>query len=216
MYKVIDLKTYKKRKQYNWFSTFNNPCYGFDVNIDVTNVVNYSKKTKTSFFINFLYLVTISMNRVDELRMRIVDNELRLYDSIDPTFTVMTDIGVYENCYSKLERYNLFYKNTKKIIEETKHKTKIDEGFNSDSDYSVYYMTCVPWISLKGMTHPIPEEVQSNSVPRVCWDKYVEINGRYHLTLNITVSHTIVDGKPLSDAFLNIKNSIENVEEIFK
>lgn len=216
MYKVIDLKNYKKRKQFNWFKTFKNPCYGFDVDIDVSNVVNYSKNTHTSFFVNFLYLVTISMNKVEEMRLRIVDDELRLYDSIDPTFTVMTDIGVYENCYSKLEEYKKFYKNTKEIIEKTKTKTKIDEGFNSDSEYSVYYMTCVPWISLKGMTHPINEDIQSNSVPRVCWDKYQEIDGRYHLTLNITVSHTLIDGKPLSDAFLNIKNSIDNIEEIFK
>ena len=66
MYKVIDLDNFKKRKQYNWFKTFSNPCYGLNVKMDVTEVVKYSKETKTSFFINVLYLITIGLNSVEE------------------------------------------------------------------------------------------------------------------------------------------------------
>lgn len=55
MYKVIDIEKWNRKKQYLWFSTFSNPDYGF--NVDVTNIVNYSKETKTSFFINFLFIV---------------------------------------------------------------------------------------------------------------------------------------------------------------
>ena len=54
MYKVIKLEELKKRKQYDWFKTFANPCYGFDVKMDVSEVVKYSKETNTSFFINIL------------------------------------------------------------------------------------------------------------------------------------------------------------------
>ena len=94
MYKVIDLDNFKKRKQYNWFKTFSNPCYGLNVKMDVTEVVKYSKETKTSFFINVLYLITIGLNSVEEMRLREVDGEIRLYDTINPTFTVMTNSGV--------------------------------------------------------------------------------------------------------------------------
>ena len=53
MYKVLDIKKWKRYKQYKWFSSFVNPCYGIDATIDVTDVVKYSKTTNTSFFINF-------------------------------------------------------------------------------------------------------------------------------------------------------------------
>lgn len=59
MYKIIEKNNYKKIKQYEWFKTFANPCYGFDVKMDVSNVIKYSKETNTSFFINVLYLITI-------------------------------------------------------------------------------------------------------------------------------------------------------------
>ena len=49
MYKVIDIEKWSRKKQYLWFSTFSNPDYGFNIDVDVTNVVNYSKETKTSF-----------------------------------------------------------------------------------------------------------------------------------------------------------------------
>ena len=58
MYKVIDLKTWNKRKQFEWFNTFSNPCYGFNTDIDVTEVVNFSKKTKT-YFMKLLTLLIL-------------------------------------------------------------------------------------------------------------------------------------------------------------
>lgn len=39
--KIIDKKTFKKINQYNYFSTFDDPTYGFNIKIDVTNLVNY-------------------------------------------------------------------------------------------------------------------------------------------------------------------------------
>ena len=41
MYKIIDVKNWKRSKQYNWFSSFSNPCYGIDATIDVTEVVKF-------------------------------------------------------------------------------------------------------------------------------------------------------------------------------
>ena len=57
MYKVIDVNTWERKKQFTWFNSFTNPCYGFNVEIDVTEVLNYSHETKTSFFINYLFLM---------------------------------------------------------------------------------------------------------------------------------------------------------------
>ena len=117
MYKVINLNEFKKRKQYTWFKTFANPCYGFDVKMDVTKVIEYSKKTKTSFFANVLYLITIGLSSVEEMRLREVNGEIRLYDKINPTFTVMTKSGVYENAgFKMIDDYKGFYNKTIEVL----------------------------------------------------------------------------------------------------
>lgn len=218
MYKVINLENFKKRKQYNWFRTFSNPCYGINVKMDITEVVKYTKETKTSFFINILYLITIGLNSVEEMRLREVNGEIRLYDTINPTFTVMTKSGVYENTgFEMIDDYKTFYATAKQVVDHIKNQDFIKETFNDSLLYNDYYMTCLPWLSIDGMTHPLCDNnYESLSCPRVCWDKYVEVDNKYLMTLNITVNHCFVDGYPLSLAFKNIQENFNNCRNLFK
>ena len=218
MYKVINLENFKKRKQYNWFRTFSNPCYGINVKMDITEVVKYTKETKTSFFINILYLITIGLNSVEEMRLREVNGEIRLYDTINPTFTVMTKSGVYENTgFDMIDDYKTFYATAKQVVDHIKNQDFIKETFNDSLLYNDYYMTCLPWLSIDGMTHPLCDNnYESLSCPRVCWDKYVEVDNKYLMTLNITVNHCFVDGYPLSLAFKNIQENFNNCRNLFK
>lgn len=202
-YKVIEEKDIKKINQYNWFKQFPNPCYGFNVKMDVSNVVKYSKETNTIFFINTLYLVTSALNQIEEMCIRIVDKKIRLYDKINPAFTVMTKASIFENTgFEMIDDYTSFYNKAKSIIESVKNQTNVKTSYNDSKLYNEYYITCIPWLSIEGMTHPlIDNDYESLTVPRICWDKYREENGKYVMTLNITVNHMFVDGYPLSQAF---------------
>lgn len=218
MYKIIDIATWNRKKQFNWFNTFSNPCYGITIDLDVTNVVRFSKDTKTSFFINFLYIIMKSLNSVDELRLRYVNGEVRQYDQIHPTYTVMTDIEVFENCKNKMEdNYSNFYQNCHQTIEQTKHQSKVNDGYNDNESYDVYYITCLPWLSYTAMTHPIPaNDKESCSVPRICFGKYEEKNGHLILSFNLTVSHALVDGYPCCKALNQLKGNCINARDFLK
>lgn len=218
MYKVIKKNELKKIKQYEWFKTFANPCYGFDVKMNVTNVLKYSKETNTSFFINVLYLITIGLSSIEEMRMREVNGEIRLYDKINPTFTVMTKTGVYENAgFKMIDDYKAFYNKAKEVLEEVKNQDFVKDTYNDDVLYDDYYMTCIPWLSIESMTHPLCDNnYESSSCPRICWDKYRLENDRYVMMLNITVSHCFVDGYPLTCAFKKIQKNFDEIEEILK
>lgn len=218
MYKVIKKSELKKIKQYEWFKTFSNPCYGFDVKMDVSKVIEYSKKTNTSFFINVLYLITIGLSSIEEMRLREVNDEIRLYEKINPTFTVMTKSGMYENAgFKMIDDYKGFYNKAKEVLEEVKNQEFVKETYNDSLMYDDYYMTCIPWLSLEGMTHPLcNDNFESSSCPRICWDKYRLENDKYVMLLNITVSHCFVDGYPLSCAFKQIQKNFDDIELITK
>ena len=218
MYKVIKLDEFKKKKQYDWFKTFSNPCFGFNVKMDVTKVVEYCKETKTSFFANVLYLITTGLSSVEEMRLREVNGEIRLYDKINPTFTVMTKTGIYENAgFKMIDDYQGFYNKTLEVVEEVKNQDQVKETFNDGTLFDDYYMTCIPWLSMEAMTHPLCDNnFESSSCPRICWDKYREENGKIVMLLNITVSHCFVDGYPLSCAFNNIQNNFNNIDKLLK
>ncbi|MBQ4061141.1 MAG: hypothetical protein IJD46_03855 [Bacilli bacterium] len=218
MYKVIKSEQLKNQSQYRWFKTFANPCYGLNVKMDVSEVVKYSKETKTSFFVNILYLITTALNSIEEFKIREVKDEIRIYDTINPTFTVMTDVGIYENAgFKMVDDYKSFYKIAKEIIEKVKKQTSFKQTYNDSMLFDDYYMTCLPWISIEAMTHPLCENNnESLTVPRLCWDKYRIENGKHVMLLNITVSHCYIDGYTLSKGFAKIQENFDQTYRILK
>lgn len=218
MYKVIKSEQLKNQSQYRWFKTFANPCYGLNVKMDVSEVVKYSKETKTSFFVNILYLITTALNSIEEFKIREVKDEIRIYDTINPTFTVMTDVGIYENAgFKMVDDYKSFYKVAKEIIEKVKKQTTFKQTYNDSMLFDDYYMTCLPWISIEAMTHPLCENNnESLTVPRLCWDKYRIENGKHVMLLNITVSHCYIDGYTLSKGFAKIQENFDQTYSILK
>lgn len=125
----LDIENSLRKKTYDWFKSFKNPTYGINVTMDVTKLVNYSKETKTSFFINMLYIVVNGLNSVPEMRMRFVDNKPVIFDDINPAITVMTENDVFENVrFENKKNYQDFYNLAKKNIDEAKYETKLTEN----------------------------------------------------------------------------------------
>ncbi len=216
--KKIDIKNWDRLKTYEWFKSFSNSTYSMNVKMDVTKLVNHTKKTKESFFIDFLFIVLKGLNSIEEMRMRLVDDKPILYEDINPAFTVMTATGSFENVRHKnYSNFKEFYVECSSKIEKAKVQTQIvKEDYNPENCYNEYYITCVPWIDFTQMTHPIPDDISSQCIPRICWGKYTKDEDKYELTLNITVSHIFVDGYPLAKTFLKIQELLDDVEKTLK
>lgn len=216
--KEIELSKWNRTKTYKWFKSFSNSTYSMNARIDVTKLVKHVKENNESFFIDLLYIVLKGLNSVDEMRMRLVNDKPVIFDDINPAFTVMTKSGTYENVrHENKKDFKEFYKISSESIERAKEQLEITKGhYNPENCHNEYYITCVPLIDFTGLTHPIPDNIESQCIPRICWGKYSEDDGKYELTLNITVSHIFVDGFPLAEAFNKIQEYLNNTDEILK
>ena len=65
-------------------------------------------------------------------------------------------------------------------------------NYNPTNEYNEFYLTCTPWIDFVSLTHPIPDDKSSQSIPRICWGKYVEENGTYNITLKINTFYNFI------------------------
>lgn len=216
--KEIDIENWNRKNTYNWFKTFSNSTYGVNVKLDVTSLVKLSKSRKESFFTNMLFIVMKSLNSIDAMRMRYENGVPVIYDEINPSFTVMTESGTFDNArFKNITYYKEFYNKTRSVINEISKQTTLKESdYNSSTTHDEYYITCVPWLNFESSTHPIPDDKDSQCVPRIGWGKYVLNNDKYEMTMNITVSHIFVDGKHISDAFNKIQKLLDTCEEILK
>ena len=214
-YIVIDTTNWARNTIFNWFKSFNNPTYSFGVKIDVDNIIFFSKKTNTSFFINFLYIVTRVCNEIEPLRLRFVDNKVLLFNRIDPTFTVKTTDGFFNNAgFVYTSNYQSFYKLAKEEIEKHNGLTENPKNYNSD-DYGVFYSSCITSIDLENFREPLnSDDKNSINVPRIFWDKYRLEDEKNVLLLNFTVSHILIDGEDLSKAFNLIRKYCLDFESI--
>ena len=216
--KEIKLEGWSRNKTYDWFKTFSNSTYSMNVKMDVTNLVRHTREYKESFFIDLLYIVLKGLNSVEEMRMRLVDNVPVIYEDINPAFTVMTETGTFENVrFDNCASFKEFYQVASQYIESAKKQKAIKkENYNPENCYNEYYITCVPWVDFTQFTHPIPDDIASQCIPRICWGKYIEQKGKYELTLNITVSHILVDGYPLAQTFNKIQEFLNIVDVVLK
>lgn len=217
-YRKIDIADWNRRTTYEWFRSFSNPCYGVTVDMDVTELVAFAKERGRSFFACMAWIVTEGMNEVDELRMRLLDGEPVVYDRIHPSYTVMTDAGMFVNCRHPMgSSMAEFCALSREAVDALKHgaQRQPEGAYNPDNSWDEIYLTSVPWLSVSGMSHPIPDEPSSQSVPRVCFDRWREENGRKMVHLNITVSHVFVDGYPLCRAFDAIQKKLDNCRALY-
>ena len=216
--KKIDVDKLDRRKTYEWFKTFKNPTYGVNVNLDVTKLVKYTKETNSSYFINFLFVLVKSLNDIPQMKQRFVDGEPVEYDVCNPGITVLTKNDTFENVrFSYVDNYHEFYNTAKENIDKAKNEDVLtSDSYNLENTYNEYYITSVPWINFTGVTHPIPEDVSSLSVPRICFGKFVLNNEKYEMPFNITVSHVFVDGFHISKFLKKIEDYLDNVDDILR
>lgn len=218
MVEKIDVEKMDRRKTYEWFKTFKNPTCGVNVNLDVTKLVKYTKETNSSFFINFLFILVKSLNDIPEMKQRFVDKEPVEYDVCNPGITVLTKNDTFENVrFSYVDNYHEFYNIAKENIDKAKNEDILtSDSYNLENTYNEYYITSVPWINFTSVIHPIPEDVSSLSVPRICFGKFVLNNEKYEMPFNITVSHVFVDGYHIYKVLKEIEDRLDNIYDIFK
>lgn len=216
--KKIDIENWNRKNTYYWFKTFDDSTYGINVKLDVSLLVKLTKERNESFFANMLFIVMKALNSIEEMRMRFENGVPVIYKDINPSFTVMTDAGTFDNASFKNEKnYKEFYKKTRNIIDDiTKQTTLENKEYNNSKTHDEYYITCLPWLNFESATHPIPTDKDSQCVPRIGWGKYVKNNDKYEMTMNITVSHIFVDGKHISDAFNKMQELLDNCANVLK
>ena len=89
-YKVIDKETYYRKGVFRHFTEDCKCSTSMTARLDVTDLVAYSKKTNTKFYINFLYLLSKTLNSRDDYKMAYnwQTQELICFDVVNPTHYV--------------------------------------------------------------------------------------------------------------------------------
>ena len=209
-YKVVDKDTYYRKGVFRHFSEDCKCSVSMTARIDVTELVNLSRKTNTKFYLNFLYLLSKVMNSREDYRMGYLwqTDELICYDTVNPTQYVFHDDT--ETCtpvYTEYsENYAVFYSNAYADLERAK-KTR-EYGLDSVNHPNWFDASYISWLSYDSLNIELPDGYLFFA-PIINWGKYREENGKLVMPVSVRLNHAIADGYLVANVFRLLQQEVE-------
>ena len=201
-YRVIDKETYYRKGVFRHFSEDCKCSTSMTARIDVTELVKYSRKTKTKFYVNFLYILSKVLNSRDDYKMGYLwaTDQLICYDSINPTQYVFhedteTCTPVYTTYY---EDYATFYKNALADIDRAKQTREY--GLDSVNHPNWFDASYISWLSYDSLNVELPDGYLYFA-PIVNWGKYREEHGQLMMPVTVRLNHAIADGYLIANVY---------------
>lgn len=208
-YRVIDKETYYRKGVYRHFTEDCKCSTSMTARIDVTELVAFSKKTDTKFYLNFLYLLSKTLNSRDDYKMDYLyrSDELICYDVIHPCHYVFhEDTETCTTVHSLYcEDYSTFYQNALADLEAAK-KTR-DYTFDGKKYPNWFDASYISWLSYDALHIELPDGYLYFP-PIVNWGRYREENGRWMMPLTVRMNHAIADGYLVANVFRLLEREI--------
>ncbi len=194
-YRVINKETYYRKGVFRHFSEDCKCSVSMTSRVDVTRLVEVSKKTGTKFYVNFLYLLTKVLNSRDDYRMAYLwqTEDIICYDVINPTqYVFHEDTETCTPVYSNYDPdYKTFYDNALADVEKAKQTREY--GLDPANHPNWFDASYISWLSYDSLNVELPDGYLYFQ-PIINWGKYREEDGKLMLPLTVRMNHAIADG----------------------
>lgn len=189
----IDMNKYERAEAFYFFDKISFPFYSVSFNEDVTKLYDYVKKNNLSFYYSLIYLCTKAINSVEDFLLTTNGTEIYKLDKRIPSFTDLK---------SGSKSFHIVTMPISKTMEDftidAKNKSQSQNAFldqNTETDDLIYF-SCLPWLETTSVTNErdLTGNYKDDCIPRVCWGKYKEENGKKTLNFSVEVNHRLIDG----------------------
>ena len=150
MKQIIDIETWERKENFNFFRRFQNPQLSITSEVECGGAKKRAKEAHQSFFLHYLYAVLRAANEIPELRYRIdPEGRVVLYDQID----ILSPIKIKENgkFFNKRfpyhEDFETYYQEARKIIDsipENGDPYAAENGEVANGDYGLILLSATP------------------------------------------------------------------------
>lgn len=204
---IIDIETWKRKEHFEFFSRMASPYFGFTSEVDCTLAYEKSKDNRQSFFATYLHKSMVAVNAVEELKLRLVDGQVVLYDTINAGTTIGRADGTFGFAYIHFsENFEIFNAELQNEIDEVQNSTGLRMN-NGELGKDLIRHSTIPWTSFSAILHPTPLD-KTESVPKITFGKFSTKNGRKFLPVSVEAHHGLADGFHLAKYFEEFQNQL--------
>lgn len=206
--KQIDIASWPRREIYQLFSGCDHPFYSATFELDVTNLRHYTHETGLSFYYSLSYLITVAMESVEPLRIRIRNGQLIIVDALIPS---CTDLKPGSDCFfiNTLPHGEDLAAFCRQARQQAQEQTSFLNPAMEARDELIYF-SCLPWFPLTGFVTERNLDVD-DCIPRVTWGRYQMRGERCILNVTVEVNHRTVDGVHLGRFYEVLRQKIDEL-----
>lgn len=187
----LDITTWNRKEHFEFFKQMDEPFFGVSVVIDCTKAYAKAKELNVSFFTYYLHKTLVAVNKIEEFRFRILNDEIYIFDKIDVSSTILREDKTFG--FSEIEfdfDLNKFAENTKNEIVRIQATTGL---LTREYSENLIHFSALPWINFTSFSHA-RSFTWPDSCPKISFGKLMEENGKKTMSLSVHVHHGLMDG----------------------
>jgi chloramphenicol O-acetyltransferase type A len=199
--KIIDINGWNRKEHFEFFSKMASPYFGISTEVDCTQAYKNAKENGYSFFAYYLHKSMIAVNAVEELKLRIVDNQVVLFETINAGATIGRPDGTFGFIFVHFKNdFHAFNVELQKEIQAVQNSAGLRLN-DDDVKKDLIRHSTIPWTSFTGLLHPTNFD-KTESVPKITFGRFSIRDGKKYLPVSIEAHHGLVDGLHLAE-YLN-------------
>ncbi|MEW6708671.1 MAG: chloramphenicol acetyltransferase [Candidatus Riflebacteria bacterium] len=202
--KRIDLATWKRKEHFQYFSGLDDPYWSMVTELDCTQTFRQARQDSASFFLSYLHKTMLAANQIEELRTRIVGDEIICYDQLNASVTILREDETFGCCFVEFcDDFSRFCVDAMQQIELVKKRS----GMCLEEDYRLdqIHYSSIPWRSFSGLTYARQLKSQ-DSVPKITFGRTFQSGDNLKFAVAIQVHHGLVDGLHVARFFETLQN----------
>lgn len=207
-FKKIDIPDWGRKRQFAFFSSYDEPFFNITANVDIGKLPEYCKSRGLSFNLAVIFASQKVIHAIPEFRMRISGQTVREYSSVNCGSTILLPDNTFSFCYFEFDDdLASFHKTGKANIEKLMHS----KDFNPrHEDLDIVHYSTIPWIKFTSIKHP-RKFGNLDSIPKIIFGKRFEENGKHHVPVSVEAHHGLVDGYHMGLYFDGLSREIQEI-----
>ena len=204
MPQYLDLETWNRRKQFEFFKGFDNPYFNICASVDVTSLLGFTRQKKKSFFIAYHFLSMKAANEIEPFRYRLRGDRVLVHDRIHAGTTLLLPDETFTFVYFDYQDdFEAFHSRAKASVETARAGgSRLDE--REDQDDLIHH-SVLPWITFTSISHA-RNWGRQDSIPKIGFGKYREDGDRTRMPISVEAHHALMDGLHVGRYFGRLEN----------
>jgi chloramphenicol O-acetyltransferase type A len=189
----LDLSSWPRRDQFEFFRKFDKPYFNLCTRVSVTELVRAHRAyPDVSPSLACHYFALRVANEIEPFRYRLRGDQVLVYDVINGGTTVLLPNEAFTLAYFDYnEDFAKFMQGAKAALDEVRAG---DGAFRPkhDDDARIHF-TILPWVSFTSFSHA-RNWGREDSVPKIAFGKFTKENDQTFLPISVEVHHALADG----------------------